>query len=406
MLLKKMIICFCNLIKLMISSLSVHAFQKSEYFDNHWLICEKKDEARDNGFAFFEFLKKYHPEVKVYYVIDKNSVDAYKLDKYGNYVVNYGSMEHYKLYLTSKVLISSQTLPYPCSRRICEALKFCRLLTPEKVWLQHGVTKDKLKHKNMDYNVFEYDLLSCASDVERNFLCSEYGYPPKVAQTIGFCRFDKLYRYRNCDQTKNWVIMPTFRSWLKPKNKIPTSQESRNFLKSYFFENYVKLVNSDEMNNILHENNIKLYFYLHYALQGYSYILKDYIHNSNVIIATSDKYDVQSLLLNSDLLITDYSSVFFDFAYMKKPEVFFQFDLKQYRNKHYKPGYFDYGDNGFGEVDKTQDEVIESLKRIITNDMQMSSLYKKRVDDFFKYTDRKNSERTYNAIMAINNVQE
>lgn len=43
------------------------------------------------------------------------------------------------------------------------------------------------------------------------------------------------------------------------------------------------------------------------------------------------KYDVQQLLKESLLLITDYSSVFFDMMYMNKPVIFYQFDENQYR---------------------------------------------------------------------------
>ena len=85
-------------------------------------------------------------------------------------------------------------------------------------------------------------------------------------------------------------------------------------------------------------------------------IFKEYCFNKDIIIADKDTFDVQDLLIRSQILITDYSSVFFDFAYMKKPEIFFQFDNERYRNSHYKEGYFSYELDGFGKVTYNRDE--------------------------------------------------
>ena len=49
--------------------------------------------------------------------------------------------------------------------------------------------------------------------------------------------------------------------------------------------------------------------------------------SERIIIADWKKYDVQGLLKESALLITDLSSVFMDFAYMRKPMIYYQFDM-------------------------------------------------------------------------------
>jgi len=54
--------------------------------------------------------------------------------------------------------------------------------------------------------------------------------------------------------------------------------------------------------------------------------------------------------MSSSLLITDYSNLFFDFAYLKKPIIYTQFDYEEYRKTQYKKGYFDYTIHGFGPV--------------------------------------------------------
>ena len=55
----------------------------------------------------------------------------------------------------------------------------------------------------------------------------------------------------------------------------------------------------------------------------------------------------QDLLNNSSVLLTDYSSVFFDFAYLKKPVIYYHPENDSY---HYEGSYFDYETMGFGDV--------------------------------------------------------
>ena len=68
--------------------------------------------------------------------------------------------------------------------------------------------------------------------------------------------------------------------------------------------------------------------------------LSEFEGNKRIKIASTEEYDVQTVLKESAYLITDYSSISFDFAYMKKPLCYFQFDYAEFREKHYPEGYF------------------------------------------------------------------
>ena len=94
-------------------------------------------------------------------------------------------------------------------------------------------------------------------------------------------------------------------------------------------------------------------------------------------------------------MITDYSSVFFDFAYLKKPIIYYQSS----DDYHFEEGYFDYETMGFGPVVKSEDELVDSIINYMKNDCIMEDSYKKRVDDFFKYTDRNNCKRVYEWVL-------
>ena len=110
---------------------------------------------------------------------------------------------------------------------------------------------------------------------------------------------------------------------------------------------------------------------------------------------------MQNLLIKSDVLITDFSSVFFDYGYMEKPMIFYQFDKESFRQQHYEEGYFDYDRDGFGEILYDENDVIDELDRILENGCVLDDKYRKRIDKFFTLRDENNSQRNFEAIKEI-----
>lgn len=388
---KKILYNFIGAIKYLIAFILVKTIYRKLYKLNIWLICEKTNEARDNGYHLFKYIRENHIDDNVYYVINKNATDLKKINKYEN-IIYYNTMQHYIYFLASKCIISSQTMPYPCSKKLSDILIKLRNSSQKMIWLQHGITKDLLEHKNMDYSVHKYSLLSCAATRECEFIKTEYGYPANVAKTIGFCRYDNLFKVKKFE--KIILVMPTHRLWL---NNVKSNEK---FVASDFFKEYINFLNDKRVKEMLEVYGYKLVFYPHYALQGYIEIFKEYCFNKDIIIADKDTFDVQDLLIRSQILITDYSSVFFDFAYMKKPEIFFQFDNERYRNSHYKEGYFSYELDGFGKVTYNRDELVLELEKILRN-QEIEKIYIDRIEKFFSIRDDKNCERTYQEILNL-----
>ncbi|MFX1408971.1 MAG: CDP-glycerol glycerophosphotransferase family protein, partial [Promethearchaeota archaeon] len=72
--------------------------------------------------------------------------------------------------------------------------------------------------------------------------------------------------------------------------------------------------------------------------------------------------DIMDLLVISDILITDYSGVFFDFLITLRPIIFFSYDLERYFKK--RGVYFNYETFVPGPIVKTGDELLSKLKNI------------------------------------------
>ena len=365
-----------------------------------WLISEKLTEARDNGYHLFVYLRTNHPEIPVYFVIQRNSVDLPKIEKYGN-VLSANTIKHYVYYLCALYSISSQpngAAPEPKSI----TTRFRKKMTKNQriIFLQHGITKDELPH-SFDYSATHYSLFVCSSRIEQKFVEEMYKYPAGIVKNLGLCRFDYL-KHNSLQKKRIVLVMPSFRGWLISKNTSQEASESEKerFVKSDYFTTYCSMLCNASLQDYLQSKGYKLVFYPHYAMQSFISCFKR-CETELVTIADRFHYDVQKLLIESSCLITDYSSVFFDFAYMDKPEIFFQFDEDKYRSAHYKKGYFDYRENGFGPVFDNTDQVVKYLAQIIDNGCILEQKYINRINMFFDKRDDQNCARTFEAITSI-----
>ena len=73
--------------------------------------------------------------------------------------------------------------------------------------------------------------------------------------------------------------------------------------------------------------------------------------------------DIAELYLAADVLVTDYSSVMFDFAVTGKPMLFFTYDLERYRDE-VRGFYFDFEAEAPGPLLRTSDQVVEALRHL------------------------------------------
>ena len=89
--------------------------------------------------------------------------------------------------------------------------------------------------------------------------------------------------------------------------------------------------------------------------------------------------DIRELYLISDLMITDYSSVFFDYANLRRPMIFFTYDIEDYRD-NLRGFYFDFEEKAPGLLTKTTEELIAEVKEIEKNNFQLSD----RFEEFYQ----------------------
>lgn len=359
---------------------------------NFWLICEDKMEARDNGFALFKYIKTKHPEQKVYYAIDKKSPDYGKVSALGS-VISYGTFKHWLYYLAAKHNISPQKGGKP-NAAVCYLLEISGLLKNSRIFLQHGIIKDDMPW--LYYQNTRFALFLCGAKPEYDFVSNNFGYPKKSLKLSGLARFDFLHE--DIRDRKLILVMPTWRNWfcLKSNNKDGKLEIVN---KSFYFKSWQEFLNSSQLHKILEDNNLHLLFYPHRNMQPYLDLFKT--KSDRIVLAHQKDFDVQDLLRRCSLLITDYSSVFFDVVYMKKPVLFYQFDTQEFRARQYAKGYFDYGNNPFGIRYISLDKLLIALEQNIKAGFKVSEKFLRAHKKYFPLYDTQNCERIYREIENI-----
>ncbi len=358
---------------------------------NIWLICERKNEARDNGYWFFRYMCKNHPGIESVYAIEKKSVDYPKVEKLGK-TIQFGSLRHWIYYFAAKKNISSQKEGKP-NAALCYILEVYCGARKNRIYLKHGIIKDAQRWIFND--VSKISMICCAAKREQEFIQEKFGYNKSDVKLVGLCRFDNLLSTHTVK--KQILIMPTMREWLRTISSDTLLYESSNdFCRSEYFITWSRLLNSERLHSLLTKNDIDLLFYPHPAMQ--KYVEQFNINCDHVLVASAQEYDMQKLLMESAILVTDYSSIYFDFAYMRKPLVYYQFDYEKYRKGQYQEGYFSYKRDGFGPVVEIEEDLLDELESIIKNNFKMAPQYREKVDGFFAFHDANNCERTFRAI--------
>ncbi len=356
-----------------------------------WIISERPSEARDNGYWLFKYIMDNGLHDNVWYIIRPEASDVAKLEKYSERLIRYGSIKHHGYYCLSSCSISTQS---SFSSPSYIAAKYFKRLMPVKkryVYLGHGILKDDVEflyRKNA-----KIDLLITDSRAEAREMKDIGGYEDNNVVITGRPRNDGLH---DAILQKEILIMPTNRIWFLEK-----SGEAREkmFLESTFFHEYQSFMNNPVLHDILKKEGYKLMFFLHPNTQGLLHHFKS--GNENISLIKAKDMGMQEALKRAAILITDYSSVAFDFAYMEKPVIYFQFDYEEFRKRQYKEGWFSYKRDGVGEIVDNQHDLLLKILELIDAGCKMDNRYIEKIRGFYAFNDTNNCKRVFDSIINI-----
>ncbi len=381
--------------KLPIETVFTSFKQKSTIKSNAWILMDRDNQADDNAEHLYRYISENHPKQDIYFALKKTSSDWKRLEQDGFNLLEFGSSAFESKLKDCAKIISSHVDGY-----ITHYFKDNSLLDKDYVFLQHGITKDDLSGW---LNTKKIACFVTATNPEYHSIVDNttaYKFGKKEVKLTGFPRYDRLL-INNNTESKQILIMPTWRSSIVG-TYISGTERTRNpdFMKTNYAKHWHGFMNHAILKE-LNDQGYQIVFAPHPSIQEYmdEFTVPDFIK-----IYSYSEGNIQSVFQNTSILITDYSSVAFDVAYLNKAILYYQFDYDEVfssGNHTYQKGYFDYNRDGFGAVAYNETEILAALKDLVDNQAKVPDLYQTRIDKTFQFRDSNNCERVYQAILDL-----
>ena len=222
---------------------------------------------------------------------------------------------------------------------------------------------EKRAHQN-------YSHVICSSEEIRPFYAEAFNVKEENVLALGTprtdCFFDETYKqikreefigkYPMINGRKIVTYAPTFRGGPGVRQKFDNHFDVRRFIER-FSDEYVLVV--------------KMHPSVKSGIRIYDDMKDDVLNMSNM--------NMNDLLLCTDVLVTDYSSVIFDYSLLNKPIIFYAYDLEEYMEE--RAFYYDYKSFVPGPIVTTNDELYDAISKVDTIDLTKISDFSDRFFD-------------------------
>lgn len=328
----------------------------------------------DNPRAIYEYLKEHNPEYEMVWSVDPRFEKGF-LDKGVPYVRRF-SIKWLFLMAQARFWVTNSRMPlwipkpkHTTYLQTWHGTPLKKLVFDMKEVRMPGTTTEDYKQhfyqesRNWDYlispNRYSTEIFRRAFKFEKEVI--ESGYPRndifyKRERDVIAKRFKETHQLPK--DKKIILYAPTWRDnqyYQVGKYKMDLNLDLAQ-LEKELGDNYIIIL---RMHYLVAEN-----FNLD-AFKGFAY---DF----------SKHEDIQELYIISDLLITDYSSVFFDYANLKRPMIFFTYDLDEYE-EDIRGFYFNLAEKAPGPLVKTTEEVIKAIKEYKEN-----TFFSDKMEEFYQ----------------------
>jgi CDP-glycerol glycerophosphotransferase len=364
--------------------------------------------GRDNGIFtdnvkyFFLYLHYLKPCEIEYYFITENKKTYREIKDLNLPALYYPSFRSVYVLLRSHILIVDNWT-------WITNIKYHLLYKAKKIQIWHGVPLKKIE---LDTNI-ELRKSNLIFIKLRNLFGSRY---PKYNCIVSTSELISTRAFSSAFKTKS-IINSGY-----PRNDILFNTARDEQLLGTDIENYYKILKyresghkiilytptfRDSGGNILIDSGIDLEILSQFAVNNkIIFILKFHpnpdkyndLKNIQNIIEYDNTADIYPVFRISDLLITDYSSTFFDYLLLNKPIIFFSFDLEKYLQED-REMYFDYDKYTPGTKVSNQSELQKEILKIFIDKIDCHKDHRKQIlNKAFLYKDGNSSKRLWNHI--------
>ncbi|USK72293.1 CDP-glycerol glycerophosphotransferase family protein [Peribacillus asahii] len=324
----------------------------------------------DNPRAIYEYLQANHYPYKLYWSVDKKYLHHFQ-DKNLNCIRRF-SMKWLFIMPRTRFWVTNSRMPLWLPKpkntiyvQTWHGTPLKRLAADMNEVYIPGTTAENYK-KNFIREAKNWDYLISPNAYSTEIFRRAFQFDKEVSET-GYPRNDFICNYNNKGSIEKLVADYGIPLHKKIILYAPTWRDNQFYAKGkYRFDINLDL---DLMKEKLGEDYVIL-FRLHYLVsenldltpyEGFAYDFSNY-------------EDIRELYVMADILITDYSSVFFDYSNLKRPMIFYVYDIDQYRD-NLRGFYFDFEQEAPGPLVKTTEEVIQTIKKIEADGFQLSTKF-------------------------------
>ncbi|ROS46124.1 CDP-glycerol glycerophosphotransferase (TagB/SpsB family) [Curtobacterium sp. PhB78] len=369
-------------------------------FAHAWALMDKNDHANDNAEHLYRYLANEQPDVNSWFILERTSPAWSRLRAEGFRLVAHGSRRWKQLLLSADHFASSHAdyyVTHPIDRRRYGQPRYFF------TFLQHGVIQDDLSRwlNGKDPHLF---VTTTAPEHASIAGPGPYKFSDKETKLTGLPRHDELSRKRErAEEIERIVIIPTWRQYLVGDRVGGANERARidSFSDTEYARRYSSLVNSDRLARIASASGKRVALMPHPHMRPY---LEEFDLPSRVEVLDFGVDDIQEVLASAAFVITDYSSIAFDAAFIDVPLAYYQFDKAEFwggKNPR-REGYFDYERDGFGPVVNDESQLIDIVEDVAGRGFNVQEPFAGRAASAFAATrDRGSSRRVYEAMRAL-----
>jgi glycosyltransferase involved in cell wall biosynthesis len=366
-------------------------------FRSAWVLIDRDSSAQDNAEAFYRYLSQHHPEVNAWFALSRTSPDWVRLERAGARLIEFDSIDYACALRNASYLISSQADHYLTRpRRAAYGPRTWRF-----VFLQHGVIHNDLSRW---LNGMPIHIMITTTAAEHDSIVANdtpYLLSAKEVVRTGLPRHDRLLAMAGDDREgrrRSILVTPTWRDYLVgPQSFGHDRSLAADLAASPFLEGWREFLCSPDLVRLLDREGLDLVFLAHPNLQKHlaAGMLPEHVHT-----VTLADVDIQEVIASAAVMVTDYSSIAFDAAYIETPVIYYQFDAEDFFSGRHtvRPGAFSYHRDGFGPVVTDAAAAVDALTDLVNPESKQRRYYKGRMSDTFTFRDGQCCARVLEAI--------
>jgi len=341
----------------------------------------------DNSKALFEYVSKNKENIRAIWLTKqiktKQEINSKGYESYLFYSrkgVYFGLIAKVLVISTSFLDLNLPAYGLPKNKKIIQLWHGTPLKKLGR--FQFSLLKSLLLRLFLNYLGRDCDLVISTTPLNRTIYAEQFNIDEHNIKLTGQPRNDALInqtKLRGQSKEKIFLYLPTWREY----------DSNFDFFIKYNFD-------PKKINSFLHKNNSRLIIKFHHVDREKNQIFHD-LFKTTSNISLSKIQDIHPFLPNVAVLLTDYSSVFFDFLLLNRPIVFTCFDLDEYTAK--RNFYYNYESVTPGPKARNWDDVLMYLQDIV-NGVDRYEIRREKIRRMFnEFSDSNNSQRVYETII-------